>query len=451
VGVIASIDSASVAAEPGAEVSSVVRIQNTGMVVDHILLDVLGDAKSWVTVEPAELNLLPGADASARLTFRPPRTATPRAGVVPFAVRVMSQEDPDGSAIEEGAVEVGAFVGVTTELVPRTAQGRRRGRFRLIVENKGNQPTNIAVSAADPDLFLEFRARPEIMLAEPGTATFVRLTATPRKRFFKGPNKSLPFQTLTQGNGFEPVTTSGAMLQQQVLPEWLLPAVGIALAAAAILVALWFTVLKPEVHSAATAAVAQAVAPLKSSAAKASQAAQAANQAAQRANAAAGPSSGAAGSGKKGAGAAGGSSSSTTAAAAAAAAAAADGTPVSVLLQSNAAPTTPAKFSTVTYKMPAKDTLDVSDLVLENPAGDTGTMQIRSGTTTLFEFGMANFRSIDYHFVQSLIFTSAHPLVLAVQCQNTGKTHCTAGFSFSGTLHKPPAPHKGKPKSTKHT
>jgi hypothetical protein len=335
VGVIASIDSASVAAEPGAEVSSVVRIQNTGMVVDHILLDVIGTAKSWATVEPAELNLLPGADATVRLTFRPPRTATPKAGVVPFAVRVMSQEDPDGSAIEEGTVEVGAFVDVTTELVPRTAQGRRRGRFRLIVENKGNQPTNIAVSAADPDLFLEFRVRPEIMLAEPGTATFVRLAATPKKRFLKGPNKSLPFQTLVQGNGFEPVTADGAMLQQQILPEWLLPAVGIALVAAALLVALWFTVLKPEVHSAATAAVAQVAAPLKSSAAKASQAAQAANQAATRANAAAGPAGGtaggAAGSGKNGAAGSGGAA--ATAAAAAAATAAANGTPVSVLLQ----------------------------------------------------------------------------------------------------------------------
>jgi hypothetical protein len=422
------------------------------MVVDHILLDVLGNARSWATVEPAELNLLPGADATARLTFRPPRTVTPQAGIVPFAVRVMSQEDPDGSAIEEGTVEVGAFVDVTTELVPRTAQGRRRGRFRLIVENKGNQPTNIAVSAADPDLFLEFRVRPEITLAEPGTATFVRLTATPKKRFLKGPNKTLPFQTLVQGNGFEPVTADGTMLQQQILPEWLLPAVGIALVAAAILVALWFTVLKPEVHSAATAAVAQAAAPLKSSAAKASQAAQAANQAATRANAAAGPAGGAAGSGKTGAGGSSGSGGAAATAAAAAATAAANGTPVSVLLQSNAAPTTSAKFSTVTYKMPAKDTLDVSDLVLQNPLGDTGTMQIRSGSTTLFEFGLANFRSIDYHFVQSLIFTSAHPLVLAVQCKNAGKTHCTAGFSFSGTLHKPPpVAHKGKPKSDKHT
>jgi hypothetical protein len=214
-------------------------------------------------------------------------------------------------------------------------------------------------------------------------------------------------------------------------------------------VAFGFTVLKPEFHSAATAAVAQAVAPLKSSAAQASQAAQAANQAAQRANAAAGPAGAASSSSQKKAASAARASASASTAAAAASAAAVAGTPVSVLLQSNAPPTTSAKFSTVTYHIPAKDTLDVSDLVLQNPLGDTGTMQIRSGTTELFEFGLANFRSIDYHFVQALIFNSAHPLILAVQCKNPGKTNCTAGFSFSGTLHKPPpAP---KRKSTKHT
>ena len=80
--------------------------------------------------------------------------------------------------------------------------------------------------------------------------------------------------------------------------------------------------------------------------------------------------------------------------------------------------------------------LDLTDLVLENPLGDTGLLEVRSGTTTLFEFGLANFRSIDYHFVQPLVFTSSAPLILAVQCQNTGGKACTDGLSFSGTLNK---------------
>jgi hypothetical protein len=107
------------------------------------------------------------------------------------------------------------------------------------------------------------------------------------------------------------------------------------------------------------------------------------------------------------------------------------------MLQSNAPPTTSTTPQLKTFPVPANHTLYVSDLVLQNPLGDNGILQIRAGSTVLFNFGLANFRSIDYHFVQALTFTKAHPLVLAVECKNTpGTTNCTAGLSFSGVMHK---------------
>jgi hypothetical protein len=102
------------------------------------------------------------------------------------------------------------------------------------------------------------------------------------------------------------------------------------------------------------------------------------------------------------------------------------------MLQSNAAPS--KTFSTVTFAVPAKKMLSVTDIVLENPLGDTGLLQIRQGGTSIFVFGLANFRSIDYHFVQPLVFTHSAPLVLAVECQNTGTTACADDLSFSGTM-----------------
>ncbi len=435
-GVIASIENAAVAAEPGAEASCIVRVRNTGMVVDQVLLDVLGESQSWATVEPAQLNLLPGADAAARVIFRPPRSSSVHAGMVPFGVRVMSQEDPAGSAIEEGVVEVGAFAELNAALVPRTSQGRRRSKHRLIIENKGNLATEASVSAADPDVLLAFRIKPETLTAEPGTATFVRVRTIPKKRFLKGPSKTIPFQTLVLSNGGDPVTTDGAMLQQQILPEWLFPALAVLTLAAGVLVALWFLVLKPEVHSAATQAVNQATQQLTASASKASQAAQQASSAAQRADTAAGT-AGTAAAAASGNGP-GGKKTSTTGSSgtSGSSGAPASGTPVSALLQSNAPPTSSATFSTVPYAVPARKTLSVTDVVLQNPLGDSGILQIRSGTTTLFEFGLANFRSIDYHFIQPLTFTTASPLELAVECKNPAGTNCTAGLSFSGTVHK---------------
>jgi hypothetical protein len=429
-GVIASIDSTSVTADPGAEASCSIRVRNTGMVVDQVLLDVLGDARPWTTVEPDQLNLLPGTDALARVVFRPPRSAAVPAGTVPFAVRAMSQEDPDGSTIEEGAVEVSSFSDLRAVLMPGTARGRRRARYRLVIENEGNTPVHAAVSVADPDLLLEFNVKPETLMAQPGTATFVRLHAAPKKRFFKGPDRTLPFQALLQADDCAPASVNGAMVQEQMLPTWLMPALAIAGAAAAALVVLWFTVLKPTVQTAATQAATQAVASntkqLASTAAKASQAADQANQAAQRANSAA--------SGTAATDATAAKNGSSPSPGASGAGGATTGNPVSSMLTASASPS--ATYDTVPYSIPKNGKLDVTDIVLQNPLGDTGLLQVRSGSTVLFVFGLANFRSIDYHFVQPLVFTSSAPLVLAVQCQTpgTGAKACTDGLSFSGTL-----------------
>jgi hypothetical protein len=439
-GVIASIDSTSVIAEPGAETSCIIRVRNTGMVVDQVLLDILGDASPWTTVEPAQINMLPGSDAIGHVKFRPPRSSAVAAGITPFAVRAMSTEDPAGSTIEEGTVEVTPFSAVRAGIAPNTARGRRSAKFRLIVQNDGNAPTQTAVSASDPDLLLEFRLKPRNVVAQPGTATFVRLRTLPKKRFMKGADRPLPFQALVQAEGSAPATVNGVMMEEQVLPTWLLPAIATIGVVAAALVALWFTVLKPQVHSIATAAASSAAAPLASSASSANSAAQVA---ASAASSLAGPGGGGTGGGP-------GSSSSPSASPGSSASAGKGGTgkhggthgkpktvatvaapvPVSQLVSVNAPPST--TFVTTTFAIPKGKTLTVSDLVFENPAGDTGLMEIRVGNTPLYRFGLANFRSFEYPFAEPLVFTHAAPLVLAVECRNTGTTACTDAVSFNG-------------------
>jgi hypothetical protein len=434
-GVIASIDSTSVTAEPGAETSCTVRVRNTGMVVDQVLLDILGDAKPWTTVEPAQLNMLPGSDALAQVTFRPPRSSAVAAGIVPFAVRAMSSEDPAGSTIEEGAVEVGQFSDLRAVLAPGSARGRRSAKYRLIVANEGNAPSHAAVSVSDPDLLLDFKVKPTTLLAQPGTATYVRLRTMPKKRFLKGQDRPLPFQALLQADDTAPATVNGVMVQEQILPSWLLPAIATAAVVVAALAVLWFTVLRPEVHTMATQAVNQASAQMASSAKKASDAAQTASVAAQQANKAAqqatGSTTGTTSKTNTGGTGTGGKTTTKKSATKKSSTTATAPAPVSDMLQSNAAPS--KTFSTVTFAIPAKKTLSITDIVLENPLGDTGLLQIRQGSTSIFVFGLANFRSIDYHFVQPLVFTHSAPLVLAVECQNTGTTACTDGLSFSGT------------------
>ena len=103
----------------------------------------------------------------------------------------------------------------------------------------------------------------------------------------KGPERPVPFQALVQSDESAPATANGVMLQEQVLPAWLMPAIATAAVVLAALVVLWYTVLKPQVHTMATQAVQAVTSQLSSNAVKASQAAVAANSAAAAASSAA--------------------------------------------------------------------------------------------------------------------------------------------------------------------
>src|SRR4051812_45417499 len=95
--------------EPGATTTATMRVRNTGQVVDQFAIDVVGHCADWTTVEPKIVNLLPGSDVEVTITFAPARSPEVAAGVVPFGLRVISREDPAGSTVAEGSVEVAPF------------------------------------------------------------------------------------------------------------------------------------------------------------------------------------------------------------------------------------------------------------------------------------------------------------------------------------------------------
>ena len=94
--------------EPGATTTATMMVRNTGQVVDQFTIDVVGNCAEWTKVEPKVVNLLPGADVEVTVTFAPARSPQVAAGIVPFGLRVLSREDPPGSTVAEGSVEVAA-------------------------------------------------------------------------------------------------------------------------------------------------------------------------------------------------------------------------------------------------------------------------------------------------------------------------------------------------------
>lgn len=415
------------AATPGETVSTTVRVHNAGPLVDQFTVDVVGDAREWATVNPQVVNLMPGQEAEVEVAFAPPRSSAVPAGPVPFGVRVASREDVAGSRVEEGAVIVAPFTDLQLELAPRTSKCRRSARHELVVDNAGNQPVAVELHPSDPEDELKLSLDHASLVVEPGTSAFLRLRVRPHDRFLRGQDRRLPFQVTAVSPETPPVHVNGTVVQQQLLPKWLLPALLALLVLAIALAALWFTVLKPTLRSAAKEAAVEAVKEEQAAVeAKADTAAAQAAQAEQKADAAQkavkdGITPAPAKPAVVGPGGVDISSGST----------------VDFRITANAPlEADPAAFATFTAEPGAPDgkTLVITDILLQNPRGDAGLLQLRRGETVLLEVGLANFRDLDYHLVEPWTFAPGQQLVLAVSCQDPATDNCRPAASFSGRL-----------------
>ena len=466
-GAITSLEHRSIAVEPGGEATCSVLIRNTGTVVDQFTIGVLGDAQAWAQADPAVVNLLPNEESTVVIRFRPPRSSEVTAGTVPFGIRVSSREDPAGSVVEEGNLNVAAFTDVRIELIPRQTRGRKQGKCDVAVDNLGNHPVDLAIDADDPERSLRFRPEHTDLTLQPGTTAFVGLIVRPERRFLRGPERTHPFQVRVAGTGVPPTAAEGAMVQEPLLPKWLPLALAALLAALIALVVLWQTVVKQELRSSAKAAAAEEVQGVANTANKA---AVRAEEAAVKAGLPPKPVPG--GNGDK---APTSSAPSTTTPAPSSVPAPPGGQSAQEPIDFRIAPEpegvavdpdNPSTFTPIAFSLPedkANKTLLISDLLLQNPFGDTGILRIlrevpgppgqQARQDILLEVGLGNFRDLDYHFLQPWRFKPGEKVVLAISCQNpfpqpnpplppgsepAPPPPCNPSASFSGQLEGPP-------------
>ncbi len=408
-----------VAVEPGQSVSITVKIRNTGSVVDEFALDVLGDAAAWASVEPPTINLFPGADGEAKAVFRPPRSASTPAGMVAFGLRARSREDPAGSAVEEGSVEVGAFAEPYAELVPRTSRGSGSGSHDVAVDNRGNTRLSAEIEAADADRQLKFDVNPPAVVVDPGMAGFAKVKVRPVKRFWRGQPKTRPFQLFIKPEGGLPITLDGTLLQESILPSWFLKAVLALLALIVLLVIAWLFLLKPSIESAASEAVASPLASLKDDV----------NEALGNAGLPTmGPDGGGAATDPPG-------EPTSTPAPGETAGPVVTPSPTpdpGVVIPGLGSPVD----GTLNGSQPTfapKGTAFLTDFVFSNPRGQEGAIVVLRNDVPLFRLRLENFRDWDLHFVTPIVVGPGDSLNLSVACEIATEP-CDPAVLYSGYL-----------------
>jgi hypothetical protein len=421
VGASVTLVTPAVAVEPGQTVTITVKIRNTGSVVDEFALDVLGDAATWAAVEPPTINLFPGAEGEAKAVFRPPRAASTPAGLVPFGLRAASREDPAGSAVEEGSVQVGAFADPHAELVPRTSRGSRSGSHDVAVDNRGNTRLSAEIEATDADQQLKFDVKPPAVVVDPGMAGFTKVKVMPAKRFWRGQPKTRPFQLFIKPEGGLPITLDGTLLQESVLPSWFLKALLLLVLALVALAIFWLFLLKPSIESAASAAVASPLASLKSDV----------NTALGNAGLPTMPAGGGGGGGSSAAPATPAAPTPTLAPGVTAAPTAAPTpTPSSgVVIQGLGAPVD-GSLTAAAPTMTFKGTAFLTDFLFSNPNGQEGAIVVLRNDVPLMRLRLENFRDYDVHFVTPIVIGPKDSLNLSLVCESGGA--CDPAVLYSG-------------------
>lgn len=416
--------------DPGQSVSCKVTLVNTGSIVEQFTVMILGETAEWTRSDPPVISLFPGAQQTATLTFAPPRLHTTPAGEIPFAVKVIPSNEPEESVTEEGVITVGSFNDVGAELLPRVATGRVAARQKLAVDSRGNVPVPVAISAVAGADDVKFRIRPATLTTAPGEARFVKIRVKPRQRFWKGPPQQKPYKVSIAPEGEKPLVLDGGLSQRAVLPKWVYALVGVA----ALLVVLWFLLVRPIVRSTAIDSTKPALA---------SQAAATKNLSNQlsatKSSVASNAAALAALSGKP-------LPTTTTTPPTTVPAAAPPTTvpppvtgPTDGHLAVIAAPGSTAKSST--GLIPSGTTLNISDLILQNVSGSSGTARVErvlagGGVQDLLVVNLGTLTNQEFTFDSPMQFTHDQQLQLRVDCQGN-QTACDVGMYYSGPQTQP--------------
>jgi hypothetical protein len=460
----ASLDTTAVTAQPGGRTEVPLQVRNSGSTVEEYRFEVVGPAAAWANVEPVSLSLYPNTSDTVVLALSPPRSSEVPAGDVPFGVRVVPTSNPEGTVVPEGVVTVLPFADLTGELVPRGFDGVWRGRTDVAIDNRGNIPMTVRLTAAADSSRVRLGFAREDVQLPLGTTELSKLTARPAKRLWRGAPVVHPFQVVATSEGeypHEPVLLDGTYQQDAILPNWLPRALIVALVAVLALVGLWFTLLRPVVKSAAREETQKQVAEVLPS----NPAASAASGGGGAPGASGGASPGAAGAGAggadagagtgadAGAGSGGGAGAQQPGGSTGSSGGGGVGDPKSAQVEVKDSVGGDATAKTV-YEVPENQMFELTDLVVQNPQGDSGTVVIAAEGRTLLRLALQNFRDQDYHFVTPIVVPANGEITMTVTCREVGRpvgtpapAQCAESLLVGGTLRATPAPSTSSPAS----
>jgi hypothetical protein len=242
------------AVAPGAHVQAVLTIENLGDETDQYFVEVDGLPKGWVRLDRAELEIEPGMQSQAMLSFKPLRRSESQPGDHAFVVHVRSKSNPAQTIDAPTVLHVLPYSGFGMAM--GNLRVERGDNFKLYVHNQGNATLALSLQGTDRAQRLSFQLPKSTLILNPGERQTLTGGVKLRRPRLLGPDHDYEFDVIARSHdaaGFV-ASVPGTYVESGILPSWVpLAAVSTVMILILILAGIVLFVLNGEGESPETA------------------------------------------------------------------------------------------------------------------------------------------------------------------------------------------------------
>lgn len=374
-------------------------VVNLGDTTDTFVLTPAGMAAAWTTINPATITLFGGTQQVVDIEVFPPLLPSTTAGPTSLSIRIVPQSDPDDVRSAETTLNIAGSFDRRLDVLQPALRGRRGATYEMMLENRGNTLASCRLHLVDPSGRVEAEFDPPAAGVEPGASTLIRMKVRTKGLQWERRARTVPFRIDADQPGSPTATGAATFVQTPIVPERLVGRLMALLTVAALGLAGWIWVLKPAIRDAADEAVLDAqpattvtLAPPIDSATGVTIVTVAAPKEEE-----------------------------------------------GVILNLPLSVAVPVgQTDAVRYKVPAGQKLRITDMVVQNPNFDIGTLTIQRNDLVLLTYGLVNFSGdAGTPLVTPIELLANEELVVQVTCAGLNDptlTTCAEKVFFSGVL-----------------
>lgn len=383
---------------PGAVAVLQLTVVNLGDTTDTFVLTPAGMAAAWTTVNPATVTLFGGTQQSVDVDVFPPLLPSTTAGPTSLSIRVVPQSDPDDVRSAETTLNIASSFDRRLDVLQPALRGRRTATYEMMLENRGNTLASCRLHLIDPSGRVEAEFDPPAAGVEPGASTLIRMKVRSNGLQWERRARTVPFRIDADQPGSPTATGVATFVQTPIVPERLVGHLVAFGTAVAIGLAAWFGLVKPAIRDAADEAVANAVPASTTTLVS--------------------------------------TVDSLTGATVDSSVPEKD--PGDIVNFNLPIAVTPGETDAIRYTVPAGKRLQITDLIVQNPNVDQGTLVIQRDAVTLFTYRLdQQYSDVGVPLVTPLELLAEEQLVITVTCNGLSDptlTTCSQNVFVSGLL-----------------